>query len=169
MATVSSASITNLDAVPQVIPTSGQGSFGNLKHIGDYATTSANLVQTVALVRVPTTFILKAAYIEAAAQTQGTFNVGFYYGSGLDTPAAIRGTVVDADFLATSVDCSSAVARTDITNEGGFYAVNERNMPLWQALGLSSDPTGSFDLVLTSTNTVTTGGLVAAELMGVTG
>lgn len=167
MTTVKSTSITNLDATPVVRNTEGEGGQGTLRHIGDYATTTANIVQLVALARIPSTAKVKAVYLEAAAQTQGTFDVGLYYSTGaLDgTPAANAGTAVDLDFFATAVVCSSAVGRTDVTNESGTYTVAKRNQPIWQAAGLSVDPGGFFDVVFTSMNTITTGGLVAAEVL----
>lgn len=165
--TVKSTSVTNLDATPATRNTDGEGGIGRLKSINDFVTTTANVVQNIKLVRVPTTAKIKAVFLESAAQTQGSFDVGVYYSSATNdgTAAANQGVVIDANFFGSSIDCASAVAKTDVTNEALTpYTVDKRNMPLWQALSLSFDPGGFFDIALSSVNTVTTGGLVSLEV-----
>ena len=61
-------------------------------------------------------------------------------------------------FLATVIDCASAVVPTEVVNESGTYTLDKRKQPLWQAVGLSADPGGYFDIVATvKTTAVTTG------------
>jgi len=56
------------------------------------------------------------------------------------------------------IDCASAVAPTDKTNSGGTYTIDKRGKQLWDALGLTSDPGGYFDIVaVVHTTDVTTG------------
>jgi hypothetical protein len=172
--TTKGAAITNLDATPRVAATAGAGAPGRLKHINDYATAPAVASGTagdsvVKLCRIPSSAKVKEVFIEAAAQgTTGAYDVGLYYSdSTVDgTAAANQGTQVNSGkaFFATAVDCSSAKARTDITNESGSYTVDKRNQPIWQAAGLSSDPGGYFDVCATNTNTVTLGGLLSLEV-----
>lgn len=171
MATVKSTSVTNLDATPVVPNLTGVGAPGTLRQVDDYATTTANLVQDVRLVRIPSNAIVKDVILDCAAQTQGTFDVGLYYSNGPSdgTPAGSAGTAVDIDFFATAVDCSSAVVKTNVTNESTTYTLSKRNMPIWQAAGLSADPGGFFDVALSSTNTVTTGGLVSVQVRFIDG
>lgn len=172
MATTKSASITNLNAIPVVQNTAGKGAAARLKHINDYLTapvTTGNFAtdaRKLSFVRLPSTVRVKSVHIESAAQTQGTYNVGLFYSDATNdgTPVASQAAVIDADFFASAVACSSAVARTDITDEGGFYPVTARNKPLWEAAGLSADPGGFFDVVATSTNTVTVGGVMGVEV-----
>jgi hypothetical protein len=64
--------------------------------------------------------------------------------------AAARST---QDFFATAIDCASAVAPTDVTNESGTYTIDKRNQPIWQAVGLTTDPGGYFDIVATVVTT----------------
>jgi hypothetical protein len=161
-------SITNLDTIPAAPNTSGEGGVGRLQHINDYLTTTSAVTvgSTYQLVRIPSNAKVKAVRWEAAAMTQGSFDVGLNYSdSTVDgTAANVRGTVIDADFFATAVSAASAVSKTDITNESGTYTVAKRNQPIWQAVGLSSDPGGFFDVVFTSTNTITAGALLACEV-----
>ena len=73
---------------------------------------------------------------------------------------------IDADFFASAIDCASAVAITDITNESTTNTIAKRAMPLWQAVGLSADPMCLFDIVASVITTdVTTGtGVLGIEL-----
>lgn len=161
---VKATPITNLDATPRVIATAGEGAAAQLHYNEGYATAvaSSSADATYQLVRLPSTAIVKRVMFESEAQGAGAFDVGVYYATDGSSPLAVSSLLaaaaIDQDFFATVIDCASAVARTDITNEGGFYTLNERTMPLWQAVGLTSDPGGNFDIVATvKTTAVTTG------------
>lgn len=172
MATTKSTSITNLDAVPVVPLTEGKGAAGRLKHVGDYLTAPVTTgafsydARKNSFVRIPTNAVVKQVWIESAAQTQGTYDLGLFYSDATNdgTPVASQAAVLDADFFASAVVCSSAVAKTEVTNEAGFYTMAKRNQPIWQAAGLTSDPGGFFDVVATPTNTVTVGGVMSCEV-----
>lgn len=158
------ASVTAADASPAGAITTGQGAPANLRSINDYLTTTSGVTvgSTYRMVRVRSDCKIKHIRWEADAMTQGPFDVGLYYADGGNS-AVPAGTVIDADFFATAVSAASAVPITDITNEAGTYKADERNKELWDAVGLSSDPGGMFDIVLTSTNTITAGALVGLE------
>jgi hypothetical protein len=159
-----SVPITALDTLPIVAGTTGITSAFTLRGIDAYITpTSGVTVGSIyRMVRLPTTAKVKVIIWGAAAMTQGPFDVGVYYStSTLDgTPLALQGTVVDADRFASAVSAASAVPDAIITNESGLYLLNSRGFPLWQAAGLTADPGGCLDIVLTSTNTITAGALV---------
>lgn len=166
MTTRYSAGITNLNATSSpfifVPNTAGEGAAGCEQVIDDYITTvSADLTGTLyKVLRVRTNIKVKSLVFEAEAMTAGKFNVGVYYSDSTfdGTTVANQGTAVDDDFFATDVDCAAAVNPTSITNESGTNTMNKRNQPLWQALGLSTDPGGWFDIVATChTTAVTTG------------
>jgi hypothetical protein len=97
---------------------------------------------------------------ESEAQGAGKFDLGVYYSSSTSdgTAPSVRGTVVDADFFASAIECASAVTPTNVTAESGVYTLDERSQPLWQALDLSSDPGGYFDIVATCVTTAVTTG-----------
>lgn len=171
--TTKSTSLTNLDATPVVQNTAGAGAAGRLKHVNDYLTAPTNAAGTAnaninRLVRVPTTAKVKFVYTEGAAQTKGAYNVGVYYSdSTVDgTAAANQGLEANSSkaFFASSQSFASAVARTDVTNQSGTYTVAKRNQPLWQAIGLTTDPGGYFDICATSVATVSVAGLLACEV-----
>lgn len=160
-----SASVTAADATPAQAITSGKGGKARLHSINDYLTPTSGKTSgsTYRFTRVPSNAIIKHLYSEGGAQTQGSYDWGVYYSDGADS-AVPAGTVIDADFFASAQSFASAVAITDITNESGTYTADKRNQPLWQAVGLSTDPGGMFDIVATNTNTITTGALMGLEV-----
>lgn len=160
---VKSTAITNLDATPVVVPTTGEGGAGHLRINEGYATAVASSPadSIYQLVRVPSNAKVKTLVFESAAQGAGKFDIGVYYatdgGNGKPT-TLLAAAAIDQDFFATVIDCASAVNRTDILNESGTNTLDKRNQPLWQALGLSADPGGNFDIAATvKTTDVTTG------------
>lgn len=161
---VKSTPITNLDAVPRVPNTTGQGSGGQLTVNDGFATAVAasSVDATYQLVRIPSDCVVKTLVFESEAQGAGAFDVGLYYSTGGDSPGAatslLAAAAIDQDFFATVINCASAVVRTDILNESGTYTLDKRNQPIWQAVGLTQDPGGYFDVVATvKTTAVTTG------------
>jgi hypothetical protein len=149
-----STPITNRDATPSVLNTAPFGGAGKLLEAIGYVTTTSGVTvgSTYRLVTIPTQARVSQILIYAAAMTQGPFDIGVYKCS------ADGGAVVDADFFATAVDCSSAVNGTDITNESATYTIAKQFQPIWQAVGVATaDPLSYYDIVATSTNTITAG------------
>ncbi len=168
--TLKSASVTNDDASPAVANTEGKGAPARLKHVNDFYNSPANdgsTLHVIKLVRIRSNAVVKSVVVEGAALTKGAFDVGLYYSTANDgTQPTLQGTAVDLDFFATAVDFSSAVAKTDVTNErtAAGYPVSARNKPIWEAAGLSTDPGGYFDVAFTLMNTQTVTGLVGCEV-----
>ena len=165
--------ITNLDTIPVVTNTEGEGGPTRLKHINGFVTVSASMAagSTYRLVRLPTTAKVKAVIFESQAQGAGKFNLSVYYSdSTIDgTAVANQGLIVPTtgdQFFAADIDCASAVARAGYTNNSGNYTVDTRNKALWDALALTSDPGGYFDIVaVVHTTAVTTGtGKISCEV-----
>ncbi len=163
-----SAAITNLDATPVVPNTTGEGAPGRTLQVNGFAIPLAADAagSTYQLVRVPSNAKIKHLFFESEAQGAGKFQLGVYYSdSTVDgTSAANQGLVVPTtgvDFFASDIDCSSAVNSADYVGGGGTtsrYNLSLRNKQLWDALGLTSDPGGFFDIVATChTTAVTTG------------
>lgn len=156
--TLKSASITNLDAVPATKNTAGEGGLGYVKNITDYSTpTAGGLASTSSvykLVRVKSTAKLKLAELvtDAALDTNVTptlaADIGVYYSDATNdgTQAALQGTSISANALVANQKFGAATT-LNIDALSNFSLV-KRNQPLWQALGLSSDPGGYFDIVL---------------------
>jgi hypothetical protein len=160
---VKSTSITTLDTSPPAGVTAGKGAPANLRVVDDYVTlvAASSVGATYQVVRIPSTARVKTVTIESEAQTAGKVNVGLYYatdGEGGKPTSLLAANAIDEDFFAVDVDLASAVVPTDITNESGSYTLDKRSQPAWQAVGLTSDPGGYFDVCLTvHTTAVTTG------------
>ena len=158
-----SASITNSDASPRVANTAGIGGASVLQYKEDFVVVpaSADTTSIFRVVRVNSTAIVKDVYLESEAQTVGVVNVGVWYADSLSdlapSNAANLGLVIDEDFFASLVDIGSAVAKTDVVNESGTYTLDKRQQPLWQAVGLTVDPGGKFDIGCKPSTSVTTG------------
>jgi hypothetical protein len=115
------------------------------------------------MVRIPSAAVVKSVIFEAEAMGAGKFNLSVYYSDSTTdgTQPAKQGLIVPTtgdQFFASDIDCASAVDRIGKTNESGNYPVTKRNKPLWDALGLTVDPGGYFDIVaVVHTTDVTTG------------
>jgi len=160
---VKSSFITNLDASPAVANTAGEGGAGITRSVegSAVAVASSSADATYQLVRIPSNCKVKSLLAESAAQGAGAFDFGLYYatdGEGKQPTALLAAAAIDQDFFASVVDFASAVAITEIVNESGTYTIDKRTQPIWQAVGLSADPGGYFDIVATvKTTAVTTG------------
>lgn len=163
---VKSASITNLEATPRVANQAGVGAPSNKQWVADSVVVpaSASADSVLRVVRVPSTARDIHLIFESEAMGAGKFDVGVYK-SNLTSFVAANAT--DQDFFATVIDCASAVARTDATNESGTYTLAKRKLPLWEAVGLTADPGCPFDIALTvKTTDVTTGAARAGLTVG---
>lgn len=159
-----STPITNLDSVPVVPNTTGEGGPGYLRSVDGFITTVAADAagSTYRLVRLPSNAKVKSVFLESEAQAAGAVNMSVYYSDSASdgTSPANQGLIVPTtgdQFFASDVSVASAVA-TDVTNESGNYPMSKRPLPLWSALGLASDPGGFFDIVaVVHTTAITTG------------
>lgn len=155
-----SPSITNRDATPRVFNSAGFGGADKVQQKYDYLTTTSGKTvgSTYRICDVPSNCRVSSVSLQAAAMTQGAFDIGVYRNTD------DGGAVVSAAFFGSAVDCSSAVAETVVTNESGTNTIVLQSQPLWQAAGLSSDPGGTLDIVATSTNTITVGALLSLKV-----
>lgn len=84
---------------------------------------------------------------------------------GIYQTTANGSAVVDADFFGSAVSLKDgAVAGTRIEHESAVYDPDDVEKPLWQALGLSSDPGISYDLVATLTAAADAAGTVSVKV-----
>lgn len=156
-----STAITNLDATPSVANSAGEGAAGVLRHVQASVTAVLNdsIDTTYQFVRIPSNAKVKHLYFESGAQTAGKVDLGVYYATDgmLEHPVALLAAdAIDQDFFASAIDCASAVTRADVVNESTTNTAAKRNQPLWQALGLTSDPGCLFDIVGTVVTTAMT-------------
>lgn len=161
-----STGITNLDADPIVANQAGKYGPAGLRYVDGYVTAVASDAagSTYKLVRVPSNAIVKRLTLESEAQGAGAINLSVYYSDSTTdgTSPANQGVIVPTtgdQFFASDVSLASAVVPTDVTNESGNYTIDKRFKYLWDALGLTTDPGGYFDIVaVVHTTAITTGG-----------
>jgi hypothetical protein len=174
-----SASITNLDASPQVSNTIGEGGPGYLTVINDSVTTVSgdDTTSTYRLCRIPTNAKVKAVYIESAIATAGSGDIDIAFSdSTVDgTQQALAGGVVqitgpvDNKLFGAAQSLVGTGQRVDFTFKGTFTPAMQ-NQPLWQVLvGLgatqfTADPGGFFDIFVKITTGITTGGILSGEV-----
>lgn len=160
---VKSSFVTNADASPAIANTAGEGGEATLKIIEGTAVVVAasSINSTYQFVRVKSNCKVKKIYFENAAQGAGQVDIGAYYatdGVGGRPTTLLASQAIDQDFFASAVIVTGTVAITEVTNESTTYTADKRTQPLWQALGLTSDPGGSIDIVATVVGAdVTTG------------
>jgi hypothetical protein len=161
--TQKSTGITNSDASPRVANTAGNGAPGFLNQVDGYVTPAASdgAGTKYLMARVPSNAVVKEVWLESEAQSAGKVNVGVYYAdTALDLAGGSQnsGVVISSGFFSVDVNLASAVQPTNVTYNGGSYTIDKRSQPLWQAVGLSSDPGGKLDIVYTvHTTDITTG------------
>jgi hypothetical protein len=165
---VKSTFITNADASPAVANTAGEGGPAAIRSIEGSAVgvASSSVASTYQFVRVPSNCKVKAIFFESAAQTAGALDLGLYFatdGVGGKPTALVAASAIDQDFFASAIVVSTAVSMTEVSDESTTYTFDKRTQPLWQAVGLTADPGGYFDVV----GTVTTAFTTAAARMGV--
>jgi hypothetical protein len=162
--TQKSLQVANFDANPVVATTSGEGAPFRKVEVDGYVTpAAADAAGTKYLLnRVRSTAHVKSVVLASEAQGAGAVNVGVYYADDVRYLApgnsANAGVAITADFFASAVSIAAKVQPTDVTFESGTYTFDKWAQPLWQALGLASDPGGFFDIVATvNTTDITTG------------
>jgi hypothetical protein len=150
MATVNSTWIANAVADPLVLTNSNQSN-GRMVNAKSVATVSATIPSgdIVRMVRVPSNARIDAVLLSTGdATTAGATDIGIYQ------TADNGGAVVDADLFASALALTGGpFSRSDQTWESGQYTVAESCLPLWQALGLTTDPKRDYDVALTITTT----------------
>jgi hypothetical protein len=164
-----SPSITNLDAIPVVPNTAGEGAPAYCRTLEGTITPLAGdaIGSTYRLVRLPSNAKVKSIIFWSQAQGAGTFDLSAYYSdSTMDgTAPANQGLIVPttgAAFFADGINAAAAVVGLQVLGNGGVLAgwtPNLINTQLWAALGLTSDPGGFIDVVMVCADVaVTTGG-----------
>lgn len=158
-----SYAISDVEASPATVSTAGEGASAQVHVVQGYVTVAASgdVDSTYQLVRVPSNAKIQMLTFQSQAQTAGTFDIGVYYATdgrqGKPT-SLLASAAIDQDYFATAIVCSSAVNRTDITFESGTNTPAKQQMPLWQAIGLTSDPRCKLDIVATVVTTAVTTG-----------
>ena len=89
--------------------------------------------------------------VAAAGGTAVAADLGIYLAG-----TAHDGAVVDADEFASALSLAGTVTYADVFAESVAAETIRRGMPLWERLGLTSDPGVEYDLCFLATATLTT-------------
>jgi len=146
--TLKSVGITNREATPQVHNSPGVGGAARKVTVKDYLASLTGALSATSIVRVvevPAHCRVTDVYITSGAQGVGSVDVGVYR-TNRD-----GGAVVDQDFFASTVACGTSVVRVDILNESGTNTLVKQGLPLWSAVGMTSEPSKGtmLDIALT--------------------
>lgn len=174
--TVKSPSITSLDAAAQSLAaplTEGLGAGGRLIDHSDFVTmTTGGLASTSSLyklVRLHSQAILKLGRLFTKAgldsSTGLAIDLGAYYSDSTEdgTPVSLQGTQISANCFVSNVAFGQSGAGSNIDALSNLDA-NLRNSPLWQQVGLATDPGGYIDIVL-AVHTVVSGSATAGNVV----
>lgn len=151
------ATLTAADTAGDLLANGGRPLHGIVATIavanGDSATS------TFRMVRVPSSIVLHN--VELAWDALGgscAADLGIY------EVAANGGAVVDADEFASAIAMASAGAFTSELEEAAATDIAKIGKPLWERLGLTSDPGKAYDIVATLTADSGAAGDIAIRL-----
>lgn len=161
VATIKATAITNRDASPKVL--------------NDPILTGAFLREMVGVVEAVSGNSIGSKYIFGQIPSNarvsdvllscddiGTTTIADF---GLYQTTDNGGAVVSAAFFGSAVSLKDgALNQSVIQNESGTFDIANSEMPLWQALGLTSDPRISYDVVATLTAAADAGGTIALRV-----
>lgn len=142
-----SSVITNADATPVVFSNARLAAASMREAIGTIqASASASIASTYRLCRIPSNARISEVIASCDAfDTTGAADIGVYQ------TADNGGAVVDADFFASALVLTTALPNTVVTHESGVFGIEDVEKPLWEALGLTTDPVRDYDIALTLT------------------
>lgn len=129
-----------------------------------------SIASTYRMARVKSGDRISRILLSCDAITTCAGDVGIY-----DIASVNSGAVVDADFFASAQSLASALVNSDITHEadaadaGAGFGLADVEKPLWQALGLSSDPGKLYDIVVTLTAAAASAGTISLKVQYVDG
>lgn len=157
--TTKSAVITNRDATPAVI-SDGRLEKGALRSSHGYvsAVSGDSIGSKYIIAALPSRAMVRKVLLSCDAITTCAGDVGVYRNT------ADGGAVVSAGLFGTAVSLATALSNSDVTNESGSYTLDKQEQPLWQAAGLTADPGGTLDIVVTLTAAAGGAGKVGAAI-----
>jgi hypothetical protein len=161
--TLKGALITNLEAAPRLQGVVGQTG-GDLKVA--YVTEEITTAQTddvgdiTHLLPLPSnarmvSLMLFNDDLDSHATPTLAVNVGGYYGG--DVTGKATGAVIDADNIATAITTLQAANTTGVEILFEALNIDKIGKPLWEILGLTSNPGGTIYISFTVTAVAATG------------
>lgn len=152
---VSSLAITNRDVKPRI--------FNNSSFEGGEVQNSVGVVTIPALASATSKF--RMCTVPSSARIKQLLLSCVDMGDTGDTDIGIYrttsdgGAVVSVDHFADALDINAAALENEDVTHLNDYPLADAEKPLWEALGLEEDPCFLYDIVLTLSEAVTTGGV----------
>ncbi len=165
MADIDSTIISNRAASPRVandpwndaqIKSTGAGSVE--------VSTATDIADELRFFRVKSNAVIKQVLLSCdAVAVGGAIDIGVYR---TDDDG---GAVVDADFFASAQVVTAALVDSNVAHESAVYGIEDKNKPLWEALGLSEDSQVWYDIAGTVTTDMGGAGTLMLEATYVDG
>ncbi|MDH5640521.1 MAG: hypothetical protein OEY28_04445 [Nitrospira sp.] len=143
---VKSTLITNADATPVVLNSPRvDGAFEHVKVATAAITSGDDIASTYRMFRVPSNAVMTDLRIYSPdIGTTTIADIGLY--------AADGGAVADADFFASALSLKDgSLNGVDVLHEAAVFTIANSGKELWDALGLTSDPSVFYDVAFTLT------------------
>lgn len=159
--TVKSTAITNRDATPRVL-SNARYSKGNIQCLAGTAEAANgdSIASKYILGTVPSNARIHQVLLSCdALGGSAAGDVGIY------RTTADGSAVVDADHFSTAKTLVSALKNVDVTFDTANYNIDEVEMPIWQALGLTADPKVDYDIVVTLTAASAAAGTISLQAL----
>lgn len=138
-----SGNITNRDATPRVIEEANITKGVLLEAVGTLETAAADTsASKYFFCSIPSNARVSQVLLYCdSLGTAGAMDVGLWKNT------KDGGAVVDQDFFASAQSLATALNGTEITHESAVYGLEDVEKPVWEALGLTSDPNLIYDIV----------------------
>ncbi len=151
-----SPGITNRDAVPPVLNNSViDRAQVRLSKDRVPVANGDSIASVLRVLSVQSNARIDALRLSCDAITSGAADIGVYRNT------RDGGAVVSVAYFGSAVSIATVQNNLDVTNESTTNTIAKQVQPLWQALGLASDPNTTFDIALTLTAATTAAGDVA--------
>lgn len=171
---VTSQFLSTLSAVPYKGALSTLGGRSFYRNSGPTITTTGKTSPSYyGLLRIPSRAVVRSVLLTCdALSTSVTADLGVYNLSQPFGPVNATGTGPGQRPIANSsqlwgsgTSLATALSRVQqVYANSSFVTTTNFGQPIWQQLGLASDPNVDYDVVLTSDATITAGGNVILEI-----
>ena len=145
---VKSTLVTNADALPAVLNNPRvDGGFERIEVATVAITSGDDIASTYRMFRVPSNAVMTDLRIYSPdIGTTTISDIGLY------RTAKDGGAVQDADFFASALSLKDgALNGVDVLHEAAVFTIANSGKELWDALGLTSDPSVFYDVAFTLT------------------
>ena len=165
MADVDSTIISNRAATPRVANDPWTNAQVKTTGIGQLeVSTAEDATDILTFCIIPSNAVVRQVLLSCdAVAVGGAMDIGLYQ------TADNGGAVVDADFFASAQVVTTALSNSDVTHESGIYGIEDKDKPIWEALGLSADPQISYVVAGTITTDMGGAGTLTLEVLYVDG